>query len=104
MSAFLFRLGRGAARHPLRVVSFWLVVALAALFVNSAVGGDPDETFRLPGAESQRGADLIEQRFPEQSLYTSNVVIHDDRGVDDPERRRAVEKAVADLALSLIHI
>ena len=98
MSAFLFRLGRGAAHHPWRIVSLWLVAAVAALFVNSAIGGDTDETFRLPGAESQRGADLIEQRFPEQSLYTSNVVIHDDRGVDDPERRRAVEKAVADLA------
>jgi RND superfamily putative drug exporter len=97
MSAFLFRLGRGAARHPWRVVSLWLVAALAALFVNSAVGGDTDETFRLPGAESQRGADLIEQRFPEQSLYTSNVVIHDDQGLDNPERRQAIEAAVAEL-------
>ncbi|HEX5088547.1 MAG TPA: MMPL family transporter [Nocardioides sp.] len=95
MSTFLFHLGRSAARHPWRVVALWLVAAIAALFVNSAVGGDSDDTFRLPGAESQRGADLIEERFPEQSLYTSNVVLHDDRGLTDPGRRQDIEHAVA---------
>ena len=36
----------------------------------------PDESFSLPGAESQRAADLIEERFPQETLYTSNVIFH----------------------------
>ena len=67
MSTLLYRVGRGAGRHPWRIVALWMVAAIAAIFLNSAVGGAPDETFRLPGAESQRGADLLEERFPEQS-------------------------------------
>ena len=98
MSTLLYRVGRGAGRHPWRIVALWMVAAIAAIFLNSAVGGAPDETFRLPGAESQRGADLLEERFPEQSLFTSNVVFHDDRGLTDPAVRRAVELVIRDLA------
>ena len=38
--------------------------------LNSSVGGPSDESFRLPGAESQRAADAIQDRFPQETLYT----------------------------------
>ncbi|WP_148575365.1 MMPL family transporter [Nocardioides caldifontis] len=98
MSALLYRIGRGAGRHPWRVLALWLAAALIALAANSAIGGDTDDTFRLPGAESQVGADLLKDRFPQQTLYTSNVVLHDDRGLDRPPVRNAIETAVAALA------
>lgn len=97
MSTLLFRLGRGAGRHPWRVVAIWLLAATAAVFLNASVGGATDETFRLPGAESQQGADLLKERFPDQSLFTSNVVFHDERELTTPEVRRAVTQAVRDL-------
>jgi putative drug exporter of the RND superfamily len=97
MSKLLYRVGRTAARHPWRVLTAWLLVAMAALALNSSVGGSTDDTFRLPGAESQRGADLMHDRFPQQSLFTSNVVVHDEHGLDTPAARTALRAAVTEL-------
>ena len=85
MSGFLFRLGHASARHPWRVIAAWIVVALSVLMLNSSVGGESDETFRLPGADSQRAADALAERFPEQTLFTSNVVFHAPDGLTNPE-------------------
>ena len=94
MSRFLYRLGRSAGSHPWRVVAAWIVAAFAVLMLNSAVGGESDETFRLPGADSQRAADALTDRFPEQSLYAANVVFHSPDGLRSPQIRGAIEDAV----------
>jgi RND superfamily putative drug exporter len=98
MSRFLYRVGRGAGTHPWRVVTAWIVLAFTVLMLNSSVGGEPDESFRLPGAESQRAADALADRFPEQSLYSSNVVFHAEKPLTAPELRSAVGEAVDRLA------
>ncbi len=97
MSRVLYRIGHSAARHPWRVLASWVLLAVVAVFLNSAVGGTPDETFRLPGAESQRAADAIQDRFPQQTLYSSNVIFHSDEGVTEPEQKQAIEQAVTNL-------
>src|ERR687890_982517 len=97
MSHFLDRLGQFAARHPWRMVAAWLVVAVAAVILNSSYGGETDDSFRLPGAESQRGAEAIDERFPEQTLFTSNVILHSAQGLDRAAARTAVTEAVAEL-------
>src|SRR3954449_9266683 len=79
MSHVLFRVGHFAGRRPWRVVAGWLLVAVAAVMLRGAVGGQPDETFTLPGSESQRAADAIDARFPQQSLYVSDVIFHTDQ-------------------------
>ncbi len=53
---------------------------------------------RIPGAESQRAADAINDRFPEQTLYTSNVIFHSDKGLTAPATKALIEAAVTDLA------
>jgi RND superfamily putative drug exporter len=80
------------------MVAAWLVVAVAAVMLNSSYGGETDDSFRLPGAESQRGAEAIEERFPQQSLFTSNVILHAEDGLTGPEARAAVTKAVEQLS------
>ena len=76
----------------------WVAIAAAAFMINMSGGGEPDERFSLPGAESQRAADAIQARFPQQTLYTSNIVLHSDEGLTDPGTKAAVDKAVAQLA------
>lgn len=98
MSRVLYRIGHSAARHPWRVLASWVLLAVVAVFLNGAVGGAPDESFRLPGAESQRAADAIQDRFPQETLYTSNVIFHSEDGLTTPELKKAVEETVADLA------
>ena len=98
MSHVLERLGRFAARHPWRIVTVWILVAVATVMLNSSYGGETDDSFRLPGAESQRGAEAIDERFPQQSLFTSNVILHAEDGLTGPEARAAVTEAVQQLA------
>ena len=74
MSHFLYRVGNLAGRHPWRIIAAWIFVAGAVFMLNGSQGGDYDESFSLPGSQSQRAADAIEERFPQETLYTSNVI------------------------------
>ena len=67
MSDFLFRLGRRTARHPYRTLGVWILIAVAVFSLNSAIGGEVANDFRVPGVEAQRARDLLEDRFPAQS-------------------------------------
>ena len=97
MSHVLYRLGNFAGRHPWRIVAVWVIAAFAAFMLNGSLGGQPDESFRLPGAESQRAADVIQERFPQETLYTSNVIFHSEDGLTTPATKAAVEQAVQQL-------
>ena len=90
MSRVLYRIGHFAGRHPWRVLAAWVLIAVTAFMLNSSIGGAPDESFTLPGAESQRAADAIEARFPQETLNTSNVVFHDEDGLTQPAAKAAV--------------
>ena len=98
MSRVLYRIGHFAGRHPWRVLAAWVLIAVTAFLLNSSIGGAPDESFSLPGAESQRAADAIEARFPQETLNTSNVVFHDEDGLTQPAVKAAVQEAVTQLA------
>src|SRR5262249_10279253 len=97
MSHLLYRIGNFSGRHPWRVIAAWALVALAVVMLNSSAGGQPDDNFRLPGSESQRAADLIQDRFPQQTLYTSNVIFHSPDGLTSPETKTVVQQAVHQL-------
>ena len=98
MSHLLYRIGHFAGRHPWRILAVWLLVAVAAVALNRSVGGESNEDFNLPGSQAQAAADAIEDRFPQQTLYTSNVVFHSEDGITDPAERSAVREAVRSLA------
>jgi len=98
MSRLLYRLGHFAGRHPWRMLAAWVLVAGIAFALNSAVGGATNDTFRLPGAESQRAADALSDRFPAQSVDAAQVVLHSDDGVTGAAARHSVAQARAALA------
>ncbi|HYO39390.1 MAG TPA: MMPL family transporter [Nocardioidaceae bacterium] len=94
MSHFLYRIGNFAGRHPWRVIAAWIFIVGTVFMLNSSQGGAYDESFSLPGSESQRAADAIEERFPQQTLYSSNVIFHSEDGLTAPATRAAIEQAV----------
>jgi putative drug exporter of the RND superfamily len=98
MSHVLFKVGHFAGRRPWRVVAVWLLIAVAAVMLSGKVGGHADETFRLPGSESQKAADAIEEQFPQETLNVSNVIFHTNEGVQSPQAKAAIDAAVSQLA------
>ena len=98
MSHALYRIGHFAGRHPWKVIGAWVVIAVSIFMLNSAAGGSYDETFSLPGSESQAAADAIQDRFPQQTLYSSNVIFHSEDGLTGPDQKAVVEQAVEQLS------
>jgi len=76
MTRALYRLGRGAALHPWRVIAVWVVLAVGVVGLNRSVGGETTDDFRLPGTESQQAIDLLDTRFPAQAGASGQVVFH----------------------------
>ena len=98
MSRVLYQIGFFAGRHPWRVIGAWVFIAGAIVMLNVSQGGAYDESFSLPGSESQRAADAIEDRFPQETVYSSNVIFHSQAGLADTDTRAAIEQAVEELA------
>ncbi|MGJ5891596.1 MMPL family transporter [Streptomyces niveiscabiei] len=101
MATFLHRLGRLAFRRRWYVVLIWAaVVALVGLGAMKAPG-TTDEEFSMPGIESQKAFDLMEQRFPGAAAdgATARVVFvaPDGQKVTATENKNAIEEAVGSL-------
>ncbi|MBA3802841.1 MAG: MMPL family transporter, partial [Acidimicrobiia bacterium] len=98
MSAFLYRLGRTSARHPFRVLGLWLVAAIAVMALQGSLGGEFDNSERVPGVESQHAADVLNERFPSQGGLSARIVLHTDDGrLDDANHAATVEQTRAEL-------
>ena len=64
-------------------------------------GGEPTNSFDIPGAESQQAVELIEDRFPGLTGTTSRIVFHTDSGrLDDPRSAAIVDASVRDTPAS----
>ena len=97
-SSFLFdRWPRFAARHPWRVIgALGVAIALLAL-VAIAFPGRYTDNFSIPGTESQRLVDLLEERFPRAAGDSATVVVRAPAGLNDAA-------ATADLERLLTHL
>src|SRR3546814_6926378 len=98
MSAFLYRLGRTSARHPMRVLGLWLLVAVAVVSLKGSLGGQFENSERVPGVESQHAADVLSARFPSQGGLSARIVVHTDDGRLDADHAAAVEQIRTGLA------
>ncbi|MFF6785736.1 MMPL family transporter [Streptomyces sp. NPDC012510] len=102
MATFLHRLGRLAFRKRWYVTLLWVavlgVVGLGAL----KAPGASDEEFAMPGIESQKAFDLLEERFPGVTAdgATARVVFVAPSGekVTATENKKVIEETVAELA------
>ncbi|MGM9385702.1 MMPL family transporter [Streptomyces antibioticus] len=102
MAAFLYRVGRLAFRKRWYVALVWAaVLAVVGLGALKAPGA-ADDGFSMPGIESQKAFDLLEQRFPGTTAdgATARVVFVAPSGekVTAAKNRQVIDKAVNDLA------
>ncbi|MFC9132715.1 MMPL family transporter [Streptomyces sp. NPDC057099] len=101
MATFLYRVGRLAFRRRWYVALVWAAVLAAVGLGALKAPGSVDEEFSMPGIESQKAFDLMEQRFPGATAdgATARVVFIAPGGekVTAAENKEAIEKAVTGL-------
>ncbi|WP_037640047.1 MMPL family transporter [Streptomyces bicolor] len=101
MATFLYRVGRLAFRRRWYVALVWAAVLAAVGLGALKAPGASDEEFSMPGIESQKAFDLMEERFPGATAdgATARVVFVAPGGekVTAVENKKAVEEAVAEL-------
>ena len=97
MASFLDRLGRTAARRHWWFVGAWLVAAILCAVIAVGLDGQTNDSFKIPGAQSQKAIDLLEAQFPSQAGATATVVFNAPQGVDDPQVQSAIQASVANL-------
>src|SRR5205807_2905300 len=74
VSSVLYRLGRIAAQRRGTVLSAWLVV-LALACGGALFNKGTDDTFKIPGTQSQDALDHLARVFPETSGSSAQLVI-----------------------------
>ncbi|HYZ97749.1 MAG TPA: MMPL family transporter, partial [Acidimicrobiales bacterium] len=101
MTAFLYRLGRGAVRRRRLTVLAWALLAVGIIVLGQAAGGRTSDTFEIPGVESQRALDVLEEDFPSEAGTSAQLVFavpDGDAGtLSDRAAARAVDDALAEV-------
>lgn len=99
MSTLLSSLGRWSFRHPWRVLVAWLIVLGVAGGGAVGLGAGTDNTFSIPGTESQAGLEQLQRTFPQVSGTNAQfiVVAADGDDVTDTAYRDDIESTVRDL-------
>ena len=100
MSNYLYQLARFAFRRRRLVLAVWLAAAIAAIAIAIASGGKTNDTFTIPGTESQNAAAVLSARLPAFSGGQTTIVFATTTGtakITDPAARAAIESAMAKL-------
>jgi uncharacterized membrane protein YdfJ with MMPL/SSD domain len=92
MATFLYRLGGWAFDHRKRVIAAWLVAIGLVVASAAAFSGQTNNKFTVPGTESQRAQELLEQKYPAASGAYARMVFAAPEGekLTDTENKAAV--------------
>ena len=100
MAQYLYRLGHLAARRRRWFLVAWMAVLVLVIVGAATLSGTTDESFSIPGTESQVALDLMAQELPGSDGASARVVFAAPEGspLVDGAAREAVEASVASLA------
>ena len=101
MSLALYRLGRFAARRPWVVIGAWLLVSVVVIGASGAFGRELEDSFEVPGLDSQDAVDLLTIAQSDRAGLTAQVVMTPlDDGVtffDSPEARAELAEVQSEI-------
>lgn len=99
MSTFLYSLGRWSFRHPWRVVTAWLLIVVLAGGGVALFAKGTDNTFTIPGTESQAGLEMLERTFPQVSGASAEIIVvaADGASVREQAYQQAIATTTADI-------
>jgi RND superfamily putative drug exporter len=97
MATYLYRLGRFAFRRRRFVLLVWLGLLAAGAVGAGTLSGPTANGFSIPGTESQRAADLLNDRFPQAGAdaATARIVFQAPAGqelTDTPQVQQTLDR------------
>ncbi|CAN5592433.1 MMPL family transporter [soil metagenome] len=75
MTNALYQLGRFAARRPWVVIGVWLVTSTLVIGASGLFGAELEDTFSVPGLDSQQAVALLSAAQSDQAGLTAQVVM-----------------------------
>ena len=99
MSRFLFSLGSASFRRRWLVLGTWLAVLLGVGLAFVGFRGVPGDNFTIPGTESQRAVEQLQQNLPDFSGAQTQLTFAapENQSITDPRFAAAIDEAVATL-------
>nr|WP_241732104.1 MMPL family transporter [Galbitalea soli] len=93
----LYRLGRFTYQRPWRVIGVWLLLMIGILGGGVALGGTTQESFAIPGTESQTAIDRLAAVFPQTAGAGAQVIVEAPAGstVESATAKQAIASIVA---------
>src|SRR6201995_6143537 len=89
MTGPLYAIGRWCSRHHWPVIAAWIVLAIALVAIGQASGSKTSENLTLPGTDSTKATELLEDNLPEQAYGSNPLVIEAAAGAQLIESRYA---------------
>jgi putative drug exporter of the RND superfamily len=102
MAHLLYRLGRWSVRRRRLVASVWLALLIAGVIAASTLAGETNDTFELPGTESQDAIDQLAEEMPGAGGAMAQVVFQAPEGATlrDPTLAAAIDGTVQALTVA----
>ena len=99
MASLLYRLGRFSYRRSWIIIGVWLILLIGILGGSAALGGKTQESFAIPGTESQNALDRLSAVFPSVAGASAQAVVEVPAGasVNDASFKAAIEKMDAEI-------
>ncbi|MFF2494932.1 MMPL family transporter [Agromyces sp. NPDC058064] len=99
MALLLHRIGRFAYRRAWLVIVAWVLALGALLGAGLGLGGQLQDSFAIPGTESQTAIDQLAAVFPQTAGASAKAVIEAPEGdtVESADARAAIEDMEAEL-------
>ncbi|MDX3323048.1 MMPL family transporter [Streptomyces sp. ME03-5684b] len=102
MSTLLYRLGRLSFRRRRLFVFAWVVILAACAFAALSAPAAEDDGFSIPGTESQKAFDLLDERFPGGNSEGADARVvfaaPDGQRITARDHRLAVTEVIDDIA------
>ncbi|MFH8370620.1 MMPL family transporter [Streptomyces sp. NPDC018031] len=102
MATFLYRIGRWAFRRRRLVGGLWLAALVLAGVASAVAPTGQEEDLSMPGTESQKAFDLLDERFPESNSQCAEARLvfraRDGQRVTAREHKAAVADSLGSLA------
>ncbi|MFQ5380270.1 MAG: MMPL family transporter [Dehalococcoidia bacterium] len=87
-----------AQRRRWVIIAAWAALIVVFGFLAGRYGSSFATNFRLPGSETLRAQEILEERFPARAGAPADLVFRSDAGVADPATRARVEVLIAEIS------